>query len=244
MKRTRNVDAGRTGIKRARKQTRKYTRKYRNMKSIALSIAETKMAIQDFNETVVSTNVMSTFDLNVIDVGAANQRRVGTQIVARGIHLKGFMHNNSKLEPIKVRMLIVRGKRSNNTPLIGTTELFTDGEDRYTHDTLGGKALYYPVDPSKWTVCLDRTYTLGASPDPDTLTITTNYAGHDGRGSMVQFNHWINCKNLKVNYLEDETNVPDVRWHLCLIPYQGDRDTILGSNFDFNVLGRFYYKDP
>ena len=240
--------AQRSRNKKARRPRRSFAGRKKFIKSVALSLAETKMKVIPFSNLNLTTSTFSAFDLNSMDQGDLGSTRDGSQIICRGFHIKGYMFNRSFLEPVMVRMLIIKGKRGVETNVTGSQAMFTDGIEKKSYNDITAQALYYPVDKTRFSVLYDKIYKLGVTSDPNTLTTTTMYSGVDARSSGQLLNIWINGRDQRLNFTQsDNDTTPDVRYHLVIIPVQYDRTQTVavgGSNVTFNMLGRFYYKDP
>jgi len=116
VKRTRTSQSSqrtqRSQYKKPRRQTKRASaRSKKFIKSVALSLAETKMKVIPFSNLSMTTQTFSAYDLNSMSQGDLGSSRDGNQIICRGFHLKGYLFNRSFLEPVLVRMMILKSKK-------------------------------------------------------------------------------------------------------------------------------------
>jgi len=141
-------------------QTSKQQKKQRRrIKKIALDLAETKCKIIGWDESGQNTRSFQSFSLNELSQGDTQHSRDGAQIIGRGFHLKGYIFNSSHLEPVHVRVLLLKSKRGVEGNVTAGSEIFTDGTNKYSFNNIAGKALYFQLTNqgilSKWTMFIN-----------------------------------------------------------------------------------------
>lgn len=224
-------------------------------KKVMLRNSETKRNVLGFNFNL-GTNGFQAWDLSVIAQGSDINKRNGRQILTTSFRRNLFLRNNSFLEPILVRMLVLQAKEGHQDDIVSTTPLFNPSlipaDNSATWDDHTGQAkiqaILKPIDTTKWIVKEDKRFTLGALPNPDknveheTAANSGRMSYHDGRGASRITRSSLNLKGRKMNF--DAAGNNEDRLHLVFMCCQVDGSQILGSTM--SVVGNtcLYFKDP
>lgn len=257
MKRTRT--ASRTSRKKSRTDFAlsqlQQTQTARIAKKTVLRNSETKRNVAGFNHGI-NTNGFASWDLTDIPQGDDISQRNGRQILTTSLRKNLFFRNDSFLEPILVRTLVLQAKDGNNVDVLSTTPLFNpsvipnDNSATWDAHTGQGKiqAILKPIDTTKFIVREDRRFILGALPNPnmnveyDTAAANGRMSYHDGRSAAKIMRSSMNFKGRKMHF--DAAGNCDDRMHFVTMCCQLDGSQILGSAMQ--VVGNtcLYYKDP
>jgi len=165
--------------------------------------------------------------INLVDT--ATVRRIGNKIKIIGIHVKGFINNNSA-KTNYVRVMLV-GTREPADVTTSTELLATTGGGTANISVAAGlNALYHPINKVKFRLLHDRVYKLGPSTSVD--------------GSECKMINFMVKPKRNVWY-EDGTQGADnqsYRYHLILIPSEAGDDT-LPSTIEISYCIRTFYVD-
>jgi len=249
LKRTRHV----YGAPKSKKTRRQSVAKI--AKQVVLRNSETKRNTIGFNFNL-GTNGFQAWDLSVIPQGDDINQRVGRQILTTSFRRNLFLRNNSFLEPILVRMLVLQAKEGHQDNIVSTTPLFNpsllpeDNSSTWDDHSNQGKiqAILKPIDTTQWIVREDKRFTLGALPNPDknveheTAANSGRMSYHDGRSACRITRSSVNLKGRKMHF--DSSGSNEDRLHLVFMCCQIDGSQILGSTM--SVVGNtcLYFKDP
>lgn len=163
--------------------------------------------------------------------GTAPTSRVGNEIRAQSLHLRGVLYSNSTQESY-VRMLVV-GCDGSVDP---TVSLFRTG-------ALGGTAgistvngldtIYFPVNKLEFKVYADKVFKLGASA-----------AGTAGSNTRT-FSKFIKFGGKKVQYKGNVAGLDLQSWqyHVIWIAADGNDDTTTGTTVELSQITRFWFTD-
>lgn len=224
-------------------------------KRAALRASETKRNVIGINYNM-NTNGFQSWDFSDIDQGDDIQHRNGRQILTTSFKKNLFIRNNSFLEPILVRMLVLQAKSGHQDSVLATSPLFNpslipnDNNASWSDHTGQGKiqAILKPIDTTNFIVREDKRFILGALPNPDKSTeydgaaSTGRMSYHDGRSSSKFTRSSLNLKGRKMHF--DSSGNCDDRLHLVLMCCQVDGSQILGSTMSVVGNGCLYFKDP
>jgi hypothetical protein len=224
-------------------------------KQVVLRNSETKRNVAGFNENL-NTDGFSAWDMSVIAQGDEIFERQGRQIVTTSIKKNFWYRNNSFLEPIVVRTLVLQAKDGNTESIAHGTAIFNKtllpDDNRASWDQHTGQqklqAILKPIDSTKWIIREDQVFTLGTLPNPnvDTTLIgtasTAASAYHDGRGAIKLARSNLNMKGRKLHY--DADGNCENRLHFVVMCCQVDGNQFAGSSM--SIVGNMclYYKDP
>jgi len=224
-------------------------------KRTLLRNTETKRNVAGFNE-YLDTDGFSAWDMSVIAQGDEMFERQGRQIVTTSMKKNLWFRNNSFLEPIIVRTLVLQAKDGNTENIASGTDLFNKtllpDDNRSSWNQHAGQqklqAILKPIDSTNWIVREDKVFTLGTLPNPnvDTTLIgtatTAASAYHDGRGAIKLARSSLNMKSRKLHY--DADGSCENRLHFVVMCCQVDGSQFAGSSM--SIVGNLclYYKDP
>lgn len=209
-------------------------------KNVMLRNSETKRNVVGFNFNL-GTNGFQAWDVSVIPQGDEIYQRNGRQILTTSFKRNLFLRNNSFLEPIIVRMLVLQAKEGHQDSIVGTTPLFNpsiipnDNASTWDDHSNQGKiqALLKPIDTTKFIVRKDKRFILGALPNPDknveheTAANSGRMSYHDGRSACKFTRSSLNLKSKKMHF--DASGNCEDRLHFVLMCCQVDGSQILGS---------------
>jgi hypothetical protein len=224
-------------------------------KKVMLRNIETKRNMRAFNFNL-GTNGFQAWNMSIIAQGDDINQRNGRQILATSLRRNFFLRNNSFLEPILVRMLVLQAKEGQREDIVSSTALFSPSllpdDNTTTWDEHNGQgkiqAILKPIDTTKWIVKEDKRFTLGALPNPDknveheTAASTGRMSYHDGRSASSITRSILNLKGRKIHY--DGSGSCEDRLHIVLMCCQIDGSQILGSTMSVVGNACLYFKDP
>jgi len=185
------------------------------------------------NEVQLNTLVQGQITTGpVVPLGTGSNARIGNEIRAQGLHLKGALYNNSGSESF-VRLLILGHSGS----LDPTTQVFRSthaGNVAAPAAVNGMDAIYYPVNKNELTVYYDKVYKLGGSVSGTAASNTRMFS------KFVKFN------GRKVQYEGGTTGIGTQNWSYSIVWIAADAndDTTTGTVVELSQLHRFYFKDP
>jgi len=224
-------------------------------KRVSLRNVETKRNVIGFNHGL-NTNGFGSWDLSDIPQGDDIDKRNGRQILTTSLKKNLFFRNDSHLEPILVRTLVLQAKDGNTQDVLSTTPLFNpsiiphDNSATWDAHTGQGKiqAILKAIDTTKFIVREDRRFILGALPNPDknveydTAATSGRMSYHDGRSAAKIMRSSLNFKARKMHF--DAAGDCDDRMHFVTMCCQLDGSQIFGSAMQ--VVGNMclYFKDP
>lgn len=224
-------------------------------KRTMLRNTETKRNVAGFVENL-NTDGFASWDMSVIAQGDDIDKRQGRQVITTSLKKNLWFRNNSFLEPIIVRTLVLQGKEGITEDVINSTAIFNKtvlpDDNNATWDQHAGQsklqAILKPIDSTKWIVREDKVFTLGTLPNPNVdstiigTATTAASAYHDGRGAIKLSRSSLNMKNRKLHY--DSDGACENRLHFVVMCCQVDGNQFAGSSM--SVVGNMclYYKDP
>lgn len=227
--------------RKSKKSSRRRRPKRRSAASVAKSVVrrelrknvEMKRKYTAGTELTVSTLSQGTnwYDLSSIDLGTGRDNRIGHEIVAKGIHLTGALHNNGSTTNY-VRMVVIQ--QHTQDALSSASDVF---EKNVSNDdfsgTTGMQTMYYPLQKVDFKVLYHRIFKL-------------NPAGTAGIADESRmFKKFIKL-NRKVRF-EQQTaegdNLQRPRYWFALWAAESPDDTGLGETIELSYLARFYFTD-
>lgn len=266
MKRTRRMS--RTTRKKPRRSgtlTQTQSRQVaRIAKRATLRLSETKRRVA-LMQTSLQTADFAAYNLTNLAQGDDISQRNGRQIIATSLRKQLFIRNNSFLEPVIVRTLILQGKEGNYEDITSTSDIFNnsyhpdDGRMSWDEHTGNGKllAIMKPIDSTRYTVKEDKTFVLGTLPNPNLKTTYESAANHDGRSSVKMIRNSLNLKKKIIHYGDSSATVTEDigdtqetrsscenRLHFVIMCSQVDGSQITGSAIAILGIIVLYYKDP
>lgn len=195
---------------------------------------EMKRWIAFYDESAISTLTgFNTVPLASIDQGTGAYQRVGNQITAKGIYIKGMMHNNAAFtnclrmcilgHPGDVDMTIAAGEFYKDANNAGGTSILTGG-------AAGLNAMYYPINNAKFQVLYDRVFTF--SPQ------------NTDRNDTLRFRKFVKL-NRKIMFEANTSGVNNQNYNyfLLIVSAEGGDDVGLGSTVEFSAQASFFYTD-
>jgi len=158
--------------------------------------------------------------------------RLGNEIRAMGVHLKGSLYNNSGAE--SYARLIIVGHSGSLDPAANLFRSTHFGNVVAATGINGLDAIYYPVNKHELTVYHDRVYKLGGS--------STGTAASNTR----MFSKFVKFNGRKITYEGAATGPGLQSWQYSIIWIAADSndDTSTGTVVELSQLHRFYFKDP
>mmetsp|Transcript_15766 Transcript_15766/g.24604 ORF Transcript_15766/g.24604 Transcript_15766/m.24604 type:complete len:258 (-) Transcript_15766:49-822(-) len=248
-----------------RTQRKRWPKKFKNdapmariAKKVMLRNSETKRNVAGFNEQI-NTEGFSAWDMTVIAQGDEIFERQGRQVLATSIKKNLWFRNNSFLEPIVVRTLVLQAKDGNTENIASGTAIFNKtllpDDNRASWNQHAGQqklqAIVKPIDSTKWIVREDKVFTLGSANNPNLGTSATDPIGavttermayHDGLRSLKLNRSSVKMKNRKLHF--DSEGDCENRLHFVVMCCQADGYQFTGSSMA--VVGNLclYYKDP
>jgi len=168
----------------------------------------------------------------VVPIGTGSNARIGNEIRAMGVHLKGALYNNSGAESF-VRLLVLGHSGS----LDPSTQIFRNthsGNVAPVSTVNGMDAIYFPVNKNELHVYHDRVFRLGGS--------ATGTAASNTR----MFSKFIKLNGRKVQFEGGTTGLGTQNWSYSIVWIAADAndDTSTGTVVELSQLHRFYFKDP
>lgn len=225
--------------KSSKKSSKKRTR--RSAASIAKSVVrrelrknvEMKRHFVNSTEDTVSTLSQGTnwYDLAAIDQGVKAQERIGMEVMAKGIHLAGHLHNNGSTTNW-VRMVVIQQHTQDD--ISSLSEVFMKGGNTADFSsTTGMQAMYFPLQKTDFKVLYHQVFKL-------------NPAGTAGLlDESRMFRKFIKL-NKKISFQKDLSEGTDLQrpryWLGCWAAESPD-DTGLGETIELSFLSRFYFTD-
>lgn len=185
------------------------------------------------NEVTVSTLSQGTnwYDLTSIDQGVNADERIGMEVMAKGIHLAGHLHNNGSTTNW-VRMVVIQQHTQDD--ISSLSEVFQkSGNTADFSSTVGMQAMYFPLQKVDFKVLYHRVFKL-------------NPAGTAGLlDESRMFKKFIKL-NKKIKFQKDLSEGADLQrpryWLGCWAAESPD-DTGLGESIELSFLSRFYFTD-
>lgn len=213
------------------KAVKQYVRK-------AMPKTEMKSVWNHDNEVLINTlNQGVIVGLPQITQGTSSTTRIGNEIYAKMLHMKGVLYNNSASESY-IR-LIVCGHDANINPTIGTFPLFVNGSsgNTVTASSVNGlDAQYFPLNKKDLTIYVDRKFKLAGS---------NVEAGARNTRMFSECVKWPGMGK-RVIYEGNTAGYEAQNWLCSVIWVASDAndDTTTGTNVELSQLTRFYFRDP
>lgn len=157
--------------------------------------------------------------------------RLGNEVRAMSLHLKGVLYNNSTQESL-VRLMIVGGPGSldPNTTIFRTA---ANGTTSGPTGVTGLDAMYYPINKMEYHVYKDKLYRFGPSASGSAATNTRS------------FSTFVKLGGRKITYKQNLTGTGNQSWqyHIVWIAADANDDTTTGTNVELSQLTRFWFTD-
>lgn len=228
-------------IARRRPIRRRVTRKRANTVSKAtkkyvkrmMPKVEMKQIWTHQNEIKLSTLAQGTIQSGPnLDQGTTAITRVGNEIRAAGLHIKGTLYNDSGAETF-IRCVIV-GHNSYVNPVQNFFRTADIGTQGTTTSMNGADTMYFPVNKADLHVYHDKLYKLGGS------------AAGTAASNTRMFSKFIKFNGRKVTFEGPNWGSNFQNWQYSIIWFAADAndDTSTGTTVELSQLTRFYYKDP
>jgi len=193
---------------------------------------ETKVFRMHANEVALNTLSQGYFfNGPAIVQGSGRGDRVGNEVSALGLDIRGVLNNNSTTESI-VRMLVVSSKGPTDPSL----ELFDTGSTGSTGGlaTINGlDAMYWQLNTNDFKIHVDKLVRLAGS-------ATGNAAQN------VQFiKENISFPKTRIKYDGTVTGILNQSWsyHIIFIASDANDDTSTGTVAEVSYLAKFLYQD-
>lgn len=217
----RNVGVRKAVLRNQRRYTKTTGKFAKKVKAIVSSLTEDKQAytttggsLLKFNSGIDSAGDLITILPN-ISQGIQENQRIGDQIRAKNLNVKGFVKldindvsDSSKLPTVIVRMMIVTMKACPSFPVAQANYARLDTLLQKGGTTTGFSGalqdIYAPINRDVFTVHVDRKFYLNQSfinvtgPSPSTATVT-----QDVSKTIKFFNVNVKCKGRILKYDED-----------------------------------------
>jgi len=170
-----------------------------------------------------------------ISQGDGKQNRDGVELIMKGVHFKGIVHNNSN-QTAYVRFLILKTQGATDTAW-ATAEFFTDGSTsgatQTITDLLGSTRLATTkINPAKFKVCAERVIKLA----PNTST----------EGAEVKKFNIFTKQNQKVIYEAGTYQAANQDWRyiVVILSTLANNDVASTSTCEITADLKWYFVDP
>lgn len=229
-------------FRRAARKTRSAPRRKRGSAPVSAAVKryvkshtpkpEMKSVWQHTNEVAMNTLSQGTVTTMPSILNGLGQARVGSEILARGLHLKGCVNNNSTAESY-LRMVVF----CYNGAVDPATNFFLAsgaGTASAISSVNGLDAMYYPINQRDLKVRYDRVFRLSGSA-----------SGNAGKQTTM-FSKFIKFGGKKIKFNANTSGVFNQDWQyaICWIAADANDDTSTGTAVEVSMLERFYYTDP
>lgn len=184
-------------------------------------------------EELVSTLAQGTnwYSLADVDQGVNTAERIGMEIMAKGIHVCGHLHNNGSTTNW-VRMVVIQQHTQDD--ISSLSEVFQkSGNTADFSSTTGMQAMYFPLQKTDFKVLYHRVFKL-------------NPAGTAGLLDESRMFKTFLKLNKKMKFQKDLSEGADLqrpRYWLGCWAAESPNDTGLGENIELSFLSRFYFTD-
>lgn len=215
-----------TGKAKVSKAVKQYVRRTRPK-------VETKQVWVHHNEVNLSTLAQGyTSTGPLVTQGTNSFARVGNNINASGLHLRGVLSNNSGSESM-VRVIVVGFPGSNGDPSLNLFRASSGGSTAAVSAVNGLDAMYYPLNIAELHVYHDHVHKLAGSA-----------AGNAGANAKT-FMQFIKFNKRKIEYKGNTTGYGNQNWMYQIIFIAADTndDTTLGTAVELSMIERFYFQD-
>lgn len=162
--------------------------------------------------------------------GTAWNNRVGNEVCAHKLEVRGVLYNNSTSESM-VRMLILSTKT--HTDLSEVFISNTGGSTSGT-STIGGlDTMYYPINEADFRIHTDKIIKLAGSA-----------TGNAGANAQV-IKHTVKFPKIRVKYDNNATGAFSQNWryYVFYIAADSNDDTSTGTVVELSALTRFFFTD-
>lgn len=238
----------------------------RKIKQVMSSLTETKQAYYNSGNTLTMFNsqVDATADLQQIVPNIANgvedNQRVGQQIRAKGLNIRGYIklnindvNDSTKLPAVVARMMVVSMKTAPNfneaqaqAPKIGS--LLKKGGTTVPFTGLLSD-IHAPINTDVFTVHSDRKFYLNQSYVNATgVSPPSTVLAQDVKNTVKFFNINVRCKNRLLKYDEDVSSdlLPTNFAPFILLGYSyldGSAADTISTNLGLQYISTFNYED-
>jgi len=184
-----------------------------------------------YDEVQLSTlpGYLTDSTLAVIGTSAARNGRIGDEILAQSMHVKGMMRNNSA-NTVYCRVLAFW---TPERAISATSELFQIGATAYSTLTAvtGLNQIYTPLNKNKYKFLVDKTFRINSTAET---------------GEVFKLNIFKKLGGKKIMF-EHNTSGDENQNHVLNVVYmvaRADDDTGLGEDIEMSLITRFWYTDP
>lgn len=200
------------------------------IRQVVTAQAETKTRSSSYEEVTLNTLTQNIQGLTPYRIrgGSKEDERVGNEVTARGISMRGHFYNNSSTVPTMVRCLVVSDKR-------GQGEVFTGDNMLMKNNTpvtyiQGTESMYLPINRARYQVAYDHTWMLSAN-TPDNM------------GQFKKFQKFIKISS-KVKFGdENDSSIQQGDWKVIFWSAETSNDVGLGNVVELYVGVSGFYKD-
>lgn len=197
--------------------------------------AEKKKKINYVDEVNVNTVSQGQFyDMLYIGQGTDSQTRIGDEIKASGLHIKGVLRNNSTTTTNYVRMVVFWSKDTTNyTSSSDLFQLNAGTSADFTNANVAGlNSIYMPLNKAQITPIYDKVFRLG---------MTTS----DDGGDTIFFNKFLKLHNRRIKYEGSAVGATNLapRLHLGIWASEAPDDTGAGTNVELSCIHTLYFTD-
>lgn len=227
----------------------------REAKKVLMNLHEKKYKLSTVDENSLGSDQLNyLMDFTGIGTGDTKNDREGKQIIAKNIGIRLFFHNNSYVEPVWVKMMLIQNKSGNTTQMSASTACWYNGDK----DTLSSKTdlgsmrtMLSSLSPEFGRILKSKMFQLGPQTHKDldgsAAGISNIHSYHDGMSSSKLVNMYHTFKGgKKINYSADgstATNCQD-RIQLIIISTQADQDQFFSSYIELTGHGKLNFVDP
>lgn len=163
--------------------------------------------------------------------GTSSSSRVGNEIRAMSLHLRGVIYNNSTQESL-VRMIVVGAPASvdPSTTIFRTGAL---GAVAGPASVNGLDAMYFPLNKLEFKVYADKVFKFGAS------------ASGTAASNTRSFSKFIKFGGRKIMYKGNVSGTDQQSWqyHVIWIAADANDDTTTGTTVELSQITRFWFTD-
>jgi len=186
------------------------------------------------DETLITTLAgLDARPLTDITQGTGAYQRIGNQIHAKGIYLRGVMHNNAAITNL-MRVLVV-GFAGDIDITLAAGEFFQDanlagGTSLLTGGAAGLNSMYYPINKAKFDVIYDRVFKMSPA----------NVDSSD----TLNFRKFIKL-NRKILFEANVAGQYDQNYRYAILAWTAEApdDVGVGTTVEFSCHSQFYYTD-
>lgn len=209
-----------------KKYTKRRSPRTGNLKKVIRKViksqAERKVRSSSYEEVPLNTLTQTSQGLTPFRIrgGSKEDERVGNEVTARGISMRGHFYNNSTTVPTMVRCLVLSDKRGQGDAFTGDNLLMKNNAPvTYIQGT---ESMYLPINRARYQVAYDHTWMLSAN-TPDNM------------GQYKKFQKFIKISS-KVKFSdENDSSIQQGDWKVIFWSAETSNDVGLGNIVELYV---------